>query len=1417
MLYQCGDGGVSQIIPMEGGPNARPPPPVRGTQMEALEACKNPNFQPEQEEQDMKKRLLSAALALAMVLTMLPLTAFAYTYDSPVPAGDGTETVAYLEYGNANHQYLSSSSGTNTDFKGAGWYVTLDVPAVIGSDGKPDPTQPRKTVYYKVDTGLSVGGKYYKNATAPTQGTNVDLNDAGTGIKTNKSIYNATYDTKTSQVVQGNLKGAVIVIGGDHEIDCVNATSLSLDVYGGKATIKNNKAAAVDPAKPVLLTSVTVNNSQYLKCGKGEIDVSNVVSTLTRLDLKNVTLSGSSLTLNSKVATTNAGTGHTVSLTNVTTAAAIELDGVGSAPNNTRAAQSLNITNSTVGAITVKGVNNTVTLNEVKATTAPTVTIEGTGGSLNVRGGSELGAVTVKSGADKETTAAPSSITVETGSTVASIASAQSGDLATGRNTITIGGTSGAITAKNSTVNVNGGHTGDITLTTGAVSVSGNRASVGDVELAHDATFNLTGTNCTVGGLKVASTGATPATITFNVPNDPSNTLGSTATSISSKYTKKTVKGGTWIKEVPAANLDASLAYQLEKTVGGAKTYTYYTSEQLGDAILEQGTNTGSKLTKIGDSSATNTVTFMNGSMTWGVLTISPNMVIPKLPTQMNNIKTPYWSDGEFSNLTGSYSVPSGGTTLNAGGGMVSTDVTKLNDVKITTGTGGASSTVSIKAALAGSTIVLSGAVESGDTMFKLELETDAVEYDATNKKEVAVTIELSVIFDPSTKSLTIANPGTQTLGHGVVIENTFQAIKLSNGSRYTFDGKGLVVKTEQIKVKDVDSGYPADDKAISENGIEVIVSAPGYTATQALKDQVIKLINGTNAEVDWTKSPAVQRAVNAALATITDKTVEGYINAATARARSDWKLGSKADTAYSLNPAVWLVPYLEVNVSNYLPNPVNPSITATLTLKWRVEVHPTDTSSPAKGYIVKEAANVANDKGTFIAKQGTALTLDGDLTGTDAKDVGIEITFKSGLGSTTLDKFAHQADTYDYKIVSDKFTVTHAVNGNLGRFVLDTVKPLIRVGDKTNDNQIDTNAGKIVTYFSTLQAAVDAAEDGKMIEIDSNYKGSTTINMTGKARTIYIQANGKNVVVANASGGMVENNEKGSFYTIKLNRDNTVTANAVVSVGSASNGSASVDTTIAKPGSSVSGKYTANSGYKAGSFTATAQPGNKSVSVSVSANGTFSFTVPSDATSVTVTPSFVLDNGLPFTDVANNAWYFTAVKYCYDTTNNGYRLMEGDSAATFAPNGSFTRAHMVQILWNMKGRPTPKTTANPFRDMSSSNWYYSAVLWAYENGYAKGYPDGTFKPGQAVTRQEMVQFLYQASGSRSGSGNLSYYSDGYTANNWAQPALRWATGLGILSGQNSASLGNTLAPRAVAKRCEVAVTVMNFDKLNLF
>jgi hypothetical protein len=1329
----------------------------------------------------MKKRLLSAALALAMVLTMLPLSVFAAA-STPAAAGDGTERVNYVEYNDANDNYPDAPA----------WYVTHVTPAST-SGGV---TTPAKTEYIKVENGVSVGGYYYSS-------TNIDATPTVTGgkITENKSIYNYSVGSSGNAVKTG-LKGAVTVIGGTISIDAVNNSSLTVDICGGTVTIMQTNTGS----STTKLTSLTINNSLYAKTKeKGSLTMTSL-DKLTSLTLNNVKVTAE-IKMESKVVSTNAtqndgGQAHSITLNGAETAA-ILLNGVGTNSPATRAAQTVNITNSSVGDITVKGVNNNVTLNEVKATTAPAVTIEGTGGNLNVRGGSTLGAVTVTSGADKETTAAPSNITVETGSTVASITSAQTDDKATGRNTITINGTvTNAVTAKNSAVNVSGGHTGNIALTTGTVSVSGNRASVGDVELTKDATFNLTGSNCTVGELKVAS-GGTPATVTFNVPNDPSNTLGGTSNAISGGYTKKTIKGGTWTNPVSAANLDTSLAYQLKKGNTGS-TYTYYTSDQLGEAIIKQGGSTSDNtLTKIGDTAATTKVTFMNGSMEWGVLTINANVVIPKLPTQMNNIKTPYWSDGQFSNLTGSYSVPKDGATLNAGGGVVSTDVTKLTKVTVN------NTDSDIKAILSGNTIVLSGAVKSGDTKFDLELETDAVTVDNTgpnNPKEVPVVIKVSVIFDPSTKTLTIANPGSQSLGHGVIIENTFQAIKLSNGSRYTFDGKGLVVRNTTIKVKGVDTDkYPDVGSGTGMHEIEVIVSAPGYTSTQALKDQIINLIRSNGAAIDWSKSPAVKRAVNAALATISDSTVEGYINAASARARSDWKLGSKDATAYQNNPQVWLVPYLEVNVSNYLPNAVNPSITATLTLKWRVEVHPTDTSTSAKDYIVKEAANVANKAGTFIAKQGAALSLDSDLG-----DKGVKITF-AGLTSHT---FAHQADTYDYEISNGAFTVTHAINGNLGKFVLDTVKPMIELGTKASNNNA---MGTVDGYFSTLQAAVDAAEDGEMIEINSNYKGSTTINMTGKARTIYIQANGKNVVVANASGGLVEDNSKGSFYTIKLNRDNSVVStNVTIAVNTATGGSASVSSGSAKPGDTVTVTPRASNGYKVSGVTAVTNTG-ASVPVKANSNGTYTFTVPANATKVTVTPRFVASENRIFPDVDPKSWYGPSVKYCYETTVRGVRLMEGDANGNFAPNAKLTRAQMVQMLYNLAGRPTV-TGACPFPDVVGTgyDWAAAPITWAAQKGYVIGYSDGKFHPEVNISRQDMVLILYRYAKQPAigASGSLSGYYDASSVGSWAYDAVRWAASMGILSGTNSVALNGYINGPVRANRCEVAVTLANFHRL---
>ena len=219
----------------------------------------------------------------------------------------------------------------------------------------------------------------------------------------------------------------------------------------------------------------------------------------------------------------------------------------------------------------------------------------------------------------------------------------------------------------------------------------------------------------------------------------------------------------------------------------------------------------------------------------------------------------------------------------------------------------------------------------------------------------------------------------------------------------------------------------------------------------------------------------------------------------------------------------------------------------------------------------------------------------------------------------------------------------------------------------------------------------------------------------------------------------------------------------------------------------------------------------------------TWSFTVPADATGVTVTPGFVLigSTTVPFTDVAANAWYYTGVEYCYNTVRGSSRLMQGmnDANTIFSPNSGFTRAQVVQILWNMKGRPSPRNTYNRFSDISSIHYAYNAMLWAVQNGYAEGYPDGTFRPNQYVTRQEMAVFLWRAAGKPTGYNtlNLNNYSDGSQVYDWAQSAMKWAVATGVLSGQSSVSVGRYLAPRTVAYRSEVAVTVMNFDKLAVF
>ena len=74
-----------------------------------------------------------------------------------------------------------------------------------------------------------------------------------------------------------------------------------------------------------------------------------------------------------------------------------------------------------------------------------------------------------------------------------------------------------------------------------------------------------------------------------------------------------------------------------------------------------------------------------------------------------------------------------------------------------------------------------------------------------------------------------------------------------------------------------------------------------------------------------------------------------------------------------------------------------------------------------------------------------------------------------------------------------------------------------------------------------------------------------------------------------------------------------------------------------------------------------------------------------------------------------------------------------------------------MTFLWRAAGSPAPTLAENPFTDC------YDAVLWAVENGIAKGTSAAAFSPDAACTRGQIVTFLYRAAGSPAGYANSGY------------------------------------------------------------
>jgi len=170
------------------------------------------------------------------------------------------------------------------------------------------------------------------------------------------------------------------------------------------------------------------------------------------------------------------------------------------------------------------------------------------------------------------------------------------------------------------------------------------------------------------------------------------------------------------------------------------------------------------------------------------------------------------------------------------------------------------------------------------------------------------------------------------------------------------------------------------------------------------------------------------------------------------------------------------------------------------------------------------------------------------------------------------------------------------------------------------------------------------------------------------------------------------------------------------------------------------------------------------------------------------------------FADVEKGSFYEDAVKWALE---NG--ITTGKTDQFFAPSAVCTRAETVTFLWRAAGKPMPSSTVNPFIDVAPDAFYYTAVLWAAEQGITNGTSADTFSPNETVSRGQMVTFLWRAAG-KPAANAANPFAD-VAADAYYADAVLWAVAKGITNGTSA----TTFSPDAGCTRAQIVTFLYRF------
>lgn len=185
-----------------------------------------------------------------------------------------------------------------------------------------------------------------------------------------------------------------------------------------------------------------------------------------------------------------------------------------------------------------------------------------------------------------------------------------------------------------------------------------------------------------------------------------------------------------------------------------------------------------------------------------------------------------------------------------------------------------------------------------------------------------------------------------------------------------------------------------------------------------------------------------------------------------------------------------------------------------------------------------------------------------------------------------------------------------------------------------------------------------------------------------------------------------------------------------------------------------------------------------------------------------------VTSNAVYFSDITTNIdeETFNAINYM---TDNGY--MNGTSTGIFNPDLNVTRGMFVYLLYVYS--KDNGTYTNQFTDVSSSQYYYNAVGWAYAKGIVSGTTTTTFSPNRVITREQCICMLYNYAIYNeldfivNDVLNSSLCDDYNNVSSYAREAMNWALNTNLVQVEN-----RHLGPKENITRANIALYVHRYE-----